>query len=127
SAKSAFLLYWATFIRFHFTMLSPFSLFVLCFPQAASLSLCLGEIPLCFTPSALLLTCDRSSGSGHLLLFPSPGNFSLKPSSQAWQASDQKCFSPSLTDGPHQPPVDLVSQSESHCLSSCGTSPVTFC
>lgn len=61
------------------------------------------------------------------LRFPFPSNFSLKLSSQTWQASDWRCFYSSLTDGPHQqarfckasPMVKLTK-------SQCGTSPMTF-
>ena len=62
---------------------------------------------------------------------PPPGIFSLKHSSPAWQADDWRCSSLSLSDGPHQPPVEQFSQSDSHELSSrnpaCGTSPVAIC
>lgn len=46
-----------------------------------------------------------------------PSLTTLKPSPPSWQAYDQRCSSPSLTDGPHQLPGDHIFQSEWHGLS----------
>ena len=85
-------------------------------PSGADLLAGVTGVALCCPSGALLLTCDPSPGCGYLLLgpastwdglrFPSPSSFSLKPSSPAWQAYDQRCSSLSLSDGPHKPLVD---------------------
>lgn len=66
---------------------------------------------------------------GVVLMFTSPLNFRLNPTSPAWPVCDQRWCSPSLTRGPYQSRPKQVSQSESYGPSSnapvCGTSSAT--